>query len=211
MQRNYQQIFWTETMNSVSIDCSIDIALDIPKNCTEIYLIIPGVDGTIDGYENKYIRMAELLRRVDGAGVVRISNPFISSFHWESNIRHALEYIESNLVEYRDKEIIMKVKIMAHSAGATMAAILAHEYYYISDLLLVNMATSFRKDEIDTGLAVFEGHMTIVYGSDDPSVDYEKELSSRGYRTVVLPNVNHYFSGKHIDSFVELPYKYLAK
>ncbi len=44
-------------------------------------LIVPGVDGTVDGYQEKYVTIADSIREQHGAAVVRISNPFVSSFH----------------------------------------------------------------------------------------------------------------------------------
>ena len=49
---------WQETMNSVTVDCSLDIAIH-PAESDTVLLIIPGVDGSVNGHEDKYIRIAE--------------------------------------------------------------------------------------------------------------------------------------------------------
>ena len=87
-----ERLSWQESMNAVTIDCSLAIAIH-PQNSDTILLTIPGVDGSVDGYEQKYVRMVEAYQSIHNVAAVRMENPFITSHHWESNIRHAFEYI----------------------------------------------------------------------------------------------------------------------
>ena len=47
-------INWQETMNGVTIDCSLDVAVH-PARSNTVLLIIPGVDGSVNGYEDKIL------------------------------------------------------------------------------------------------------------------------------------------------------------
>lgn len=79
-------------MNVVTNDCALDLAVRPARNRV-ILLTIPGVDGSVDGYEDKYVRIADGIQIKYVVDVVRMSRPFISSFHWKSNIRRVLEFI----------------------------------------------------------------------------------------------------------------------
>ena len=60
---------WQETMNSVTVDCSLDIAIH-PAESDTVLLIIPGVDGSVNGHEDKYIRIAEQVQDEHGIAAV---------------------------------------------------------------------------------------------------------------------------------------------
>jgi hypothetical protein len=59
------RIFWTESRNGVSVDCDLDIVVHSAKN-NVIVLTVPGVDESVDGYEQKYLRIAEFLQAEQG-------------------------------------------------------------------------------------------------------------------------------------------------
>lgn len=213
MACKYEKIEWTEEMNGVKVDCSLNIAIH-PTSSNTILLTIPGVDGSVDGYENKYLRIAENVQEEQGVSVVRMSNPFITSFHWESNMRKVLEFISVNLptiTEGNEAEI----RIMAHSAGAAVAAQIAWEYPEIKRLLLINPATKLGLDKMKLGLSMFKGDdITVLYGSLDPAIDDVNEFSSiRGsvpINTFVLEGVDHHFSGTEgLIQFIAAPNNHL--
>lgn len=211
MTPKYTKLEWQESMNDVTIDCSLDIAIH-PANSKIVLLTVPGVDGSVDGYENKYNQIAETIQKKHGVAVVRIANPFITSFHWESNIRRALEYIETHMLEITGHKDI-EIRIMAHSAGAAIVAQIAWEYPQITRILLINPATKLGIEKMKYGLAEFGGNkITVLFGSRDPSVADAKELSQSNEsarRIIVLDGVNHHFSGDALASFIQAPHSYL--
>ena len=71
-----------------------------------------------------------------------MENPFVTSFHWESNIRHILEWIEQNKLDICSNDEY-SLLVQAHSAGASVMASIAHEYPNIRKLLLINIAMKF--------------------------------------------------------------------
>lgn len=206
-----QILEWQEHKNGITIDCSLDIAIT-PSKSNVVLLVIPGVDGSLDGYEDKYKRIAETIHEQHGVSVVRMSNPFISSFHWESNIRHILEFINNNKNDIAGSNDI-EIRIMAHSAGASVIAQLAYDYPSISKMLLINPATKLGADKIRQGLSSFAGYTTILIGSDDPS-RAEAHMIADQYKsskvsTITVEDADHNFSGKAFAKFLNAPNEYL--
>lgn len=199
---NPQTLHWQEHKNGITVDCSLDVAVT-PAETNLVLLIIPGVDGSVDGYEEKYKRIAESVHNNHGVAVVRTSNPFISSYHWESNIRRILEFIQNNKTNITGSEQI-EVRIMAHSAGASIVAQIAHEYPNIKRLLLINPATKLGYEKINEGLEKFNGNINILMGSADPSIEELRHLNID-----VIEGADHYFSGDSLNIFIEAPNKYL--
>jgi len=190
---------WKPSYNGVTIDTSMDIRVhSIPTK--RVVLILPGVDGSVDGYEGKYVKMANLAV-AKGYGVVRVSNPFISSFHWDDNLRHAIEYIRANSQEHFDSSEVT-ISIIAHSAGASVAAWTAWEYPNIEKLILINVAAKLKPELIVSGLERYNGDVSLVYGSKDPSVDFVNQLPMVSQPTVV-EGADHVFSGKYLKDFVK--------
>lgn len=212
MSGKYTKIEWQETMNDVTIDCSLDIAIH-PANSKVVLLTVPGVDGSVDGYEDKYIRIAESIQDQHQVAVVRIANPFITSFHWESNIRQALSYITENAQVITGHDNI-EIRIMAHSAGAAIVAHIAWEFPSITRILLINPATKLGLDKMKYGIANFGGNkITVLFGGEDPSKRDAEELSkadeSVRMRTFVLDGIDHHFSGDALALFMQAPHSHL--
>lgn len=204
---NYTTLYWQEEMNTVRIDCSLDMAVH-PAKSNIIILTVPGVDGSVDGYDEKYKRIASNVNADNKAAVVRIGNPFITSFHWESNIRRALEYIEQNAKSISGSDEF-ELRIMAHSAGAAVVASLAWEYPQIGRLLLVNPAKKLWTERVVSNLGEFQsGHVYVVSGEFDDSKELPMPLNSK-LKKILITNADHNFSGESLNYFVSLPEKYL--
>lgn len=194
------QLNWQETKNGVSIECSLEVKVH-NSNSNTILLLVPGVDGSVDGYENKYVTIAENILKKHGVAVVRMENPFVTSFHWESNIRQILNFIKDNSLEICGTNNY-DLHIQAHSAGASVVASIAHEFPKIRKLLLINIAMSLSPNSIVEGLGKYEGDVTILMGDKDDSLEDVKKLgfseNSNTAQIVIATNTDHNFSG---DSF----------
>ena len=212
MSGKYSKIEWQETMNGVTIDCSLDIAIH-PADSKVVLLTVPGVDGSVDGFKNKYIKIAESIQEKYGAAIVRMANPFITSYHWESNIRRTLVYIMKHTEEITGHKDI-DVRIIAHSAGAATVAQIAWEYPEITRILLINPATKLGIDKIKYGLSEFGvDRITVMFGSEDPSVGDVDEIAklseAKNVHTHILEGVDHNFSGGSLEAFITAPALYL--
>ncbi|MFZ3009945.1 MAG: hypothetical protein WA030_02920 [Candidatus Microsaccharimonas sp.] len=193
-------------MNDIRIDCSIDIAIH-RGNTNKLLLIIPGVDGTLDGYQDKYKIIAQSINDKHDASVIRINNPFITSYHWESNIRNILEYIRSNQKKISpNNNKPYDIRIMAHSAGAAIVARIAWEYPDISRVLLVNPAAKLGLDKIVSGLNNLDNQKAIViFGENDPARQYAELLGAIPTTTASVVNgADHNFTGESFSLFLDL-------
>lgn len=202
------RLTWQESMSGVTIDCSLDIAVH-PAESRTILLTIPGVDGSVDGYQDKYVRMVEAFQQKHDVAAVRMANPFITSHHWESNLRRALGYIRSNLEKITGQSDGVRIAVVAHSAGASIIAKIACEYSEINELLLINPA----KKLLDAGqmihsLGALMSRTTVVFGGEDPSVDMADELRDGGVAVQVVEGADHNFSGEYINEFIDLPRRF---
>lgn len=198
----YISLTWIERKNEFKIECSLEIFV-APSKSKIIFLTLPGVDGSIDGYKNKYKRITDNMQKEHGVAAVRMSNPFISSSHWDSNIRQVLDYVLANklaITGYED----MEIHIMAHSAGSSIITQIAWEYPEIKKLLLVNTAFKMNPDKILNGLAKYTGDVRLVFGSKDPSIDWAEKLKE-DYEVTFIDGADHNFSDNYIETFVKLP------
>lgn len=202
MMNKYKTLTWTEQKNEFKIGCSLEVFISPAKSKT-IFITLPGVDGSIDGYKDKYKRIAENTQKERGMATVRMSNPFISSYHWDSNIRHVLDYVLANKLAITNYEDI-EIQIMAHSAGAAIIAQIAWEYPEIKKLLLVNTAFKMNPDKILGGLSNFIGTVQFVFGRKDPSIEWAKKLKEK-YEVSVIDGADHNFSGECFEIFIGLP------
>ena len=193
---------WEPSHNGITVDASMDVRVHA-LNSKRVVLILPGVDGSVDGYENKYVRMAERIIEKQNKAVVRVSNAFITSFHWEDNFRKAIEYITANAKEYFGHDTV-SIEVVAHSAGASVVAWLAHEYPNIDKLLLINMAAEVNLDKILDGLTKYKGEVDLILGSGDPSLSFATMLPDNVIVSII-DGADHYFSGEHLDTFIKLP------
>lgn len=167
-----------------------------------VVIILPGVDGSVDGYQDKYIRMAEKIVMNQQKAVVRVSNDFITSFHWEDNFRQAIDYVNNNSQKLFNKDRV-NIEVISHSAGASVAAWLAWEYPNITQLVLINTAAKLQPERILGGLGKYKNKAQLVYGSEDPSIDFIQELPST-FEVHTVQNADLYFSGDHLETFINL-------
>lgn len=197
----YKKLTWIIENNGFKIDCSLDTFVSPAKNRT-IFMTIPGVDGSIDGYKDKYKRITENMQKEHGYAITRMANPYISSLYWDSNIREMLEYILSNKKEITGSDDI-EIHIMSHSAGAAVIAQIAWEYPEITKLLLVNTAFGLKPEKILKGIECFSGQINFVFGSKDPSVGWAENLREK-YNVRVIDGADHNFSDEYLETFIKL-------
>lgn len=169
-----------------------------------IVFIKSGQNGSIYGYNNKYIKMAKRLNKKYKCTVICSSNPFDGN----NPLDNAFTVIEKYTSKFED----YKVYYLGFSNGALIGAYFGINYPKIKRMLLVNMPLIYDINLIKNNLNNFNNKkITIVYGSLDYSInslENIKDIKSNRMDIKVVPNEDHYFS-KDEEDFYSLPEKYL--
>lgn len=206
IMEKYSQFVYTVHGVEFDMEIKVDVAVSMGDSSTYV-LIIPGIDGSRDGYKNKYKTIAERLNHRYNATVVRMSNPHVPGGNWELSVRKVMEYIEREF--NLRKKSISAMYAMGFSLGGYLVGSIAYEYDFISKLLLINPASKLNRDTFFSGLQKFHGKATILLGDHDPMFKYAEKLQRLGSQIVVVPGADHNFSGEHFDTFLNSPAKYL--
>lgn len=183
------------------------IQYGIVNGSNTIVFIKAGANGSMYGYENKYLQIAKNINKSYGYTVICSSNP---DYIRENPLNQAIElianYAETN--NFADYEILY----MGHSDGASLAARYGHMYPKIKKMLLINPPIFFNWHKIKDGMKQFTGEQaTFVYGDLDPSYKYVEMLDLIGNKRIkweIVQGANHHFKDK-LDEFINLPYKFL--
>ena len=185
-------------------DDEVEIEISIlPGKSDIIFLIVPGIDGSIDGYENKYKRIAESINHKYQVTVIRMSNPYnLMKFHYR-NLFEVLDYIEKHF-DMQNK----KLYAMGHSLGAYMLGATAHLFDYIDKILLINPATGLEQNEFSNMSERDKNKNIILIGDKDPSYDNYNEYS-RYAKVHIIKGADHHFSGECFTSFLNAADEYL--
>ena len=169
-----------------------------------IVFIKSGQNGSIYGYNNKYIKMAKRLNKKYKCTVICSSNPFDGN----NPLDNAFTVIEKYTSKFED----YKVYYLGFSNGALIGAYFGINYPKIKRMLLVNMPLIYDINLIKNNLNNFNNEkVTIVYGSLDYSINLLeniKDIKSNRVDIKVILNEDHYFS-KDEENFYSLPEKYL--
>src|SRR3989338_4126535 len=94
----HKLLSWTKSLNDHPRKFQLELAIH-PLLNGKIIINYPGVDGSIDGYNNKYKTLAEHIVSQKLASVVRLPNPFTPGLGWSMNLRKVLEYVLKNSKE----------------------------------------------------------------------------------------------------------------
>ncbi len=183
------------------------IQYGIVDGSNTIVFIKAGANGSMYGYENKYLQIARNINKTHGYTVICSSNP---DHNRENPLIQAIELI-SNYAEshnFDDYEILY----MGHSDGAALAARYGHLYPKIKRMLLINPPIFFNWHKLRDGIKLFAGEKaTFVYGDLDPSYKYVEMLDLIGNNKIerkIIQGADHYFKDK-LDEFINLPYEFL--
>ena len=166
--------------------------------------IKPGLSGSIYGYENKYLKIAERLNQKYSCTIIASPNENKTNFSAEMDFLN--EYaVQHNLQNFQ-------IYYFGFSNGALIGMSEAFKYPRIKRLLLINAPLCINMLKSIEGIRKFTGEkMTLLFGSKDPSYDLAKmftELESEKVAVKIVPDADHNFTGA-LDLFISLPEKYL--
>ena len=176
----------------------------IIKGNNTVIFIKAGQDGSMMGYENKYLIIAHNLNKKYGYTAICASNPFRQL----NPLDQAIEVIES----YVSKPY--QIYYMGQSCGALIGAALGHQYPQIKRMLLINGPLMINYHKTKAGIAKFKGEkMVLIYGEHDPSYKFVGLLNliDNPKKSIhVIPSADHNFVGM-LEEFENLAEEYLVQ
>lgn len=196
---NYDEILKKEFRDIAIIEYGI-----IKGNSTIVF-IKAGQDGSIYGYENKYLTIAKKLNEKYGYTVISSSNPFDGNNPLDHDMNVVKEYcVNNNIEDY-------KVYYMGQSNGARIGISWGYQHPEIKKLLLINSPIFINWHILKNGISESNNQeMILVYGDKDNSYRYVELLEpllTENKKLVIVNGADHNFVNM-LDEFIDLPIKY---
>lgn len=173
-----------------------------PNHSGRIIINVPGYNGVIDGYGQKYKILAHHIQSQELAAVVRTGNHLGEGYPPDINLNAALEYAKQHAWEICG-EPEPEILLMGFSAGASAIAARAHEHPQVARILLFAPSTNMPISLIKDGLEKFKGDVYIVVGEDDDVVGpetgqyfYDLATGASSRKLFVIADCDHQFRGE---------------
>ena len=158
----------------------------------KIVFIKTGVDGEIDGYDNKYLKMAQRLHERLGATVICSSNPSTDSGHFASDKAFIEKIVaETGLSSYT-------LSFFGTSDGAYHNLSLAAALPETVKLVCVNTSTSGYDRLKEKLLKLSHVSKIFVYGDKDDEYHFLPRLEKENFENfelITVSGANHEFTG----------------
>lgn len=182
MDKDFDNI---ENINSgnVVINCGII------KGNEKIVFIKVGKDGSIYGYNNKYLTLAREINYKYGNTVICASN------NEKSTLINEIDMIKNYCLDKFDNYYIYYIGV---SNGASFGMRYGYNYEVVKKMLLINGPLMINFDKIINGLLKYKGEkIYLIYGSLDPSIKYVKllkQIESDKINVITISNEEHNFN-----------------
>lgn len=165
-----------------------------------ITLIYPGFFGDIDGYNQKYTKIAAMLADTVGP-VLRADNRFDSNRDYSgqavARVERLINYMVDLITQNNGKP---EINLAGFSAGAGAVAVAARNNELVKKILLIAPSADVSKDLVKSSLKNFNGDVFIGVGDVDRVVGQEiSEEFARvapNARLCVINGVDHQFTGR---------------
>ena len=198
-----QELKFDKEIHSKLEDIAI-IDYGIVEGNNIIVFIKAGQNGSLYGYQNKYIKMAKRLNKKYGCSVICSSNPFDGN----NPLDNAMEVIEDYAKRFDD----FKIYYLGYSNGALIGAWFGIRYPKIKRMALVNGPLMYNLHKTKEGALSFKGEsINFIYGEYDQSIGYVellKSIENDKIKVFIEDGQDHHFS-KSEEDFQKIPEKYL--
>lgn len=198
-----QELKFDKEIHSKFEDIAI-IDYGIVEGNNIIVFIKAGQNGSLYGYQNKYIKMAKRLNKKYGCSVICSSNPFDGN----NPLDNAMEVIEDYAKRFDD----FKIYYLGYSNGALIGAWFGIKYPKIKRMALVNGPLMYNLYKTKEGALLFKGEsINFIYGEYDQSIGYVellKCIENDKIKVFIEEGQDHHFS-KSEEDFQKIPEKYL--
>lgn len=173
-----------------------------PNLSRRIVVNVPGYNGVIDGYAEKYKILAHYMQSQQLAAVVRTGNYLGRGYPADINLNATLQYVEERAWEICG-ETNPQTLLMGFSAGASAIAAEAYEHPQVTTILLFAPSEDMPMNRLKSGLEKFKGDVYIVVGEDDGVVGsqagkifYDLATGARHRELFLIPECDHQFRGE---------------
>ena len=198
-----QELKFDKEIHSKFEDIAI-IDYGIVEGNNIIVFIKAGQNGSLYGYQNKYIKMAKRLNQKYGCSVICSSNPFDGN----NPLDNAMVIIEDYAKRFDD----YKIYYLGYSNGALIGAWFGAKYPKIKRMALVNGPLMYNLHKTKEGALSFKGEsINFIYGEHDQSIGYIellKSIENDKIKVFIEEGQDHHFS-KSEEDFQQIPEKYL--
>ena len=198
-----QELKFDKEIHSKFEDIAI-IDYGIVEGNNIIVFIKAGQNGSLYGYQNKYIKMAKRLNQKYGCSVICSSNPFDGN----NPLDNAMKIIEDYAKKFDD----YKIYYLGYSNGALIGAWFGIKYPKIKRMVLVNGPLMYNLYKTKEGALSFKGEsINFIYGEYDQSIEYVellKSIENDKIKVFIEEGQDHHFS-KSEEDFQKIPEKYL--
>ena len=193
---------------SVNYTSEVKIDYGIFNGNNIIVFIKVGLMGSIYGYKNKYLRIAENLNKKFGCTIFCVSNPIGAN----NSIYHGMKMIENYCIARKFYDY--KVYFLGHSNGAMQGLYECSKFKKIEKCLFINpVLNELPKKIVQSFRSLFDKKVFVICGSKDPcfylfKLYSELENECENLKFVAYINADHNFTGC-MEEFINLPEKYL--
>ena len=198
-----QELKFDKEIHSKFEDIAI-IDYGIVEGNNIIVFIKAGQNGSLYGYQNKYIKMAKRLNKKYGCSVICSSNPFDGN----NPLDNAMTIIEDYAKRFDD----YKIYYLGYSNGVLIGAWFGIKYPKIKRMALVNGPLMYNLYKTKEGALSFKGEsINFIYGEYDQSIGYVellKSIENDKIKVFIEEGQDHHFS-KSEEDFQKIPEKYL--
>lgn len=186
-----------------SEEVSVPVQLAIhPNQSRRIIVNVPGYDGVIDGFADKYKILGHHIQSEGLAAFVRTGNHLSPGYPVDAHLNAALQYVEKRAWEICG-EPNPEIMLMGFSAGASAIAARASKHPNVSTIALFAPSGDMYKEMVREGLERFTGDVYIVVGEQDDVVGteagqffYDLAAGARKRELYMLPDCDHQFRGE---------------
>ena len=174
-----------------------------PNQSRRIIINAPGVLGDIDGYSEKYKKLATHIQSEGLGAVVRTGGwNYMEEPSPDVPIRAALQYTRGHAWEICG-DPKPEVMLMGFSSGASAIAGTAHEFPEVKRVLLYAPSGDMGQEAVRQGLRDFHGEVYIVIGDQDEVVGpqagqlFNDLATGAAHKELfTIPNCGHQFRGE---------------
>lgn len=153
-----------------------------------IVFIKVGKDGSIYGFNNKYLQLANDINNKYGYTIICSSNSYKSTLKYEMDFIN--NYCENKFINYQ-------IYYIGISNGASLGMQYGYNYKMIKRMLLINGPLMINFDKVINGIKKYQGDIYLIYGSLDPSIKYVKlleEINNDKININIIDGENHHLN-----------------